>query len=161
MTLFNEKMRVIVREIFYIFYIRELIFMSHNFAVNQQSTFGLSPNAASLLGYVWIPITSIIVLVTEKQNRLVRFHAFQSLFMGLAIFVMTLVLSAVIGVLMLIAGAVSPYLGLIVSVLSLLVWAVVAIGLLGLWVLCLVKAYRGEMYKLPFVGKLAEKQINK
>ena len=81
--------------------------------------------------------------------------------MGLAIFAVTIVLSIVIGILMLVAGAISPYLGLIVSVLSLLVWIVIAFALLALWVLCLVKAYRGEMYKLPVVGNYAEKIVNK
>ena len=135
--------------------------MSYNFANNQTSTFGLSPNTAALISYLWIPITSIIVLVTEKENRTVRFHAFQSLFLGLGIFAFTIILSIVIGILTLVAGAVSPYAGLIVSVLSLLVWMVIAIALLGLWVLCLVKAYRGEMYKLPIVGSQAEKMVNK
>lgn len=141
--------------------------MTYNFSnqplhlANRQSSFGLSPNAASLVSYIWIPVTSIAVLVTEKQNRLVRFHAYQSILMGLSIFVMTLVLSTVIGVLMLVAGAVSPYAGIVVSIASLLVWMVVAIALLALWVLCLVKAYRGEMYKLPVVGKHAERMANK
>ncbi|HEY0457810.1 MAG TPA: hypothetical protein VGC97_01585 [Pyrinomonadaceae bacterium] len=135
--------------------------MSYNFANNQTSTFGLSPNAAALISYLWIPITSIIVLVTEKENRLVRFHAFQSLFLGLGIFAFTIILSIIIGILTLVAGAVSPYAGIIVSVLSLLVWMVIAIALVGLWVLCLVKAYRGEMYKLPIVGSQAEKMVNK
>ena len=140
--------------------------MSYNFAnnqsvINKPSTFGLSPNGASLISYIWIPVTSVIVLVTEKENRLVRFHAFQALFMGLAIFAMTIVLSVIIGVLTLVAGAVSPYAGIIVSVLSLLVWIIIAIALLALWVFCLVKAYRGEMYRLPVVGKYAENMINK
>jgi uncharacterized membrane protein len=140
--------------------------MSYNFAqnqaaINKPSTFGLSPNAASLISYLWIPVTSVIVLVTEKENRLVRFHAFQSLFMGLAVFAFSIVISVVIGVLMLIGGAISPYLGLIVSILALLVWVVIALALLALWALCLVKAHRGEMYKLPVVGKYAEKMINK
>ena len=140
--------------------------MSYNFAQNQSSigqtsTFGLSRNAASLISYIWIPVTSVIVLVTEKENRAVRFHAFQSLFMGLAVFAFSIVVSVVIGVLMLIGGAISPYLGLIVSMISLLVWAVIALALLALWVLCLVKAYRGEMYKVPFVGTYAEKMVNK
>jgi uncharacterized membrane protein len=135
--------------------------MSYNFANNQTSTFGLSPNAAALISYLWIPITSIIVLVTEKENRTVRFHAFQSLFLGLGVFAFTIILSIIIGILTLVAGAVSPYAGIIVSVLSLLVWMVIAIALLGLWILCLVKAYRGEMYKLPIVGSQAEKMVNK
>jgi uncharacterized membrane protein len=100
--------------------------MSYNFAnnhtsFNKPSTFGLSPNAAAVISYIWIPVTSAIVLVTEKENRMVRFHAFQALFMGLAVFAATLVLSLVIGV------------------------------------LTFVKAYRGEMYKLPAVGNYAAK----
>lgn len=135
--------------------------MSYNFAQNQTSTFGLSPNAAALISYIWIPVTSIIVLVTEKENRMVRFHAFQALIMGLAVFAFSVLISIVIGVLMLIGGAISPYLGLIVSVISLLVWVVIAFALLALWVLCLVKAYRGETYKVPVAGKFAERMVNK
>ena len=135
--------------------------MSYNFANNQPSTFGFSPNIASLLSYVWIPVTSIIVLVTEKENRLVRFHAFQSLLMGLGIFAATIALSVVIGVLTLVAGAASSALGFIVSMVSLLAWIVIAFALLALWVFCLVKAYRGEMFKLPVVGAYAEKMVNK
>jgi uncharacterized membrane protein len=136
--------------------------MSYNFAnnksaFNKPSTFGLSPNAAALVSYIWIPVTSAIVLVTEKENRMVRFHAFQALFMGLAVFVATILLSIVIGVLTLVAGAVSTSLGLLVSIGSLIVWMVIAAALLGLWVFCLVKAYRGEMYKLPVVGNYAAK----
>lgn len=136
--------------------------MSYQFTDNQtQSSFGFSPNVAALLCYIWIPVTSILVLVTEKQNRVVRFHAFQSLFLGLSIFAATIVLSVVIGILTLIAGAISPYAGLLVSVVSLLIWLVIAAALLGVWVLCLVKAYRGGTYKLPLVGKFAEQMANK
>jgi uncharacterized membrane protein len=136
--------------------------MSYNQQIiNQTSTFGFSPNGASLLAYIWIPVTSIIVLVTEKENRLVRFHAFQSLFLGLSLFVLTLVLSIVIGILTLVGGAISPYLGLIISVISLLLWIVIAFAILGLWALCLLKAYKGQMYKIPVIGNLAEKQSNK
>jgi uncharacterized membrane protein len=141
--------------------------MSYQFAanrpnsINAQSSFGLSPNAASLVSYLWIPVTSILVLATEKQNRLVRFHAFQSLFLGLGVFALSIVLSVVGGVLMLVAGVVSPYLGIVVSLASLLVWLVLACAILGLWIMCLVKAYRGEMYKAPLVGKFAERTAGK
>jgi uncharacterized membrane protein len=140
--------------------------MSYNFAHNQStfnkpSTFGLSPNAAALISYIWIPVTSAVVLVTEKENRFVRFHAFQSLFMGLTVFVGTLVLAVIIGVLTLVAGAVSSALGIIVSMVSLLIWMVIAAALLALWVFCLVKAYRGETFKLPVVGAYAEKMVGK
>lgn len=127
----------------------------------QPSSFGLSPNAAALVSYIWVPVTSILVIATEKQNRLVRFHAWQSLFFGLGIFALTIVLSIVIGVLMLVAGAISPYLGIIISLGSLLVWMILAAAILGVWIMCLVKAYKGEMYRLPLIGKYAENMSSK
>ena len=141
--------------------------MSHQFANYQTpvssaaSTFGFSPNAAALLSYIWIPVTSILVLVTEKENRLVRFHAFQSLFLGLGLFATSILLSVVIGVVMLVAGLISPYAGILASIVSLLVWIIVAFAFLGVWIMCLIKAYRGAMYKLPVVGKFAERMIDK
>jgi uncharacterized membrane protein len=136
-------------------------FADQSHAISQTSSFGLAPNVAALVSYVWIPVTSIAVLVTEKENRLVRFHAWQALFLGLSLFALTIVLSIVIGVVTLVAGAVSPYAGLLVSVVSLLLWLVIALGMLGVWVLCLMKAYRSETYKLPVVGKFAENMANK
>jgi uncharacterized membrane protein len=141
--------------------------MSHQYANyqtpigNPVSTFGLSPNAASLLSYIWIPVTSIIVLITEKENRLVRFHAFQSLFLGLSLFAITIALSVVIGIVMLVAGLVSPYAGIMVSIVSLLVWVIIAFAFLGVWIMCLIRAYRGAMHKLPVVGNFAERMTNK
>lgn len=128
---------------------------------NKASTFGFSPNGAALLSYIWVPFTSIIVLVTEKENRLVRFHAFQSLFLGLGFIALTIVLSVIIGIITLIAGAVSAFAGLFATVISLIVWIFIAFAMLLVWILCLVKAYRGEMYKLPVIGSQAEKMVNK
>jgi len=138
--------------------------MSYQFANNSaaaQSSFGLSPNMAALISYLWIPITSILVLVTEKENRMVRFHAWQSIFLGCALGALSIVLSIVIGVVMLVAGAISPYAGILVSVLSLIVWLILALAILGVWIFCLIKAYQGAMYKLPFIGKFAEQVAKK
>jgi Predicted membrane protein len=136
-------------------------FSNDQAAANAPSSFGLSPTAAALVSYLFIPWTSIAVLVTEKQNRFVRFHAFQSLLLGLGMVALTILLSIIIGIVTLIAGAVSPYAGIIVSVLSLILWIFIALAILALWALCLYKAYRGETYKVPFVGKTAEKMANK
>ena len=55
-------------------------------------------------------------------------------------------------------------LGLIVSLLGWLVWLlfalVIILLLLGL-VFAAVKAYQGQMFKLPFIGNMAEKIVNK
>jgi uncharacterized membrane protein len=140
--------------------------MSYQFAQqpqfsNQTSTFGLSPNGAALLSYIWIPVTSIVVLATEKKNRHARFHAFQSLFLGMVLIALTFTLSIVMGILMFVAGSISPYAGIIVSLASLLVWLVISAALLAIWIRCLMKAYRGEQNKLPFIGKTAWRMANK
>jgi uncharacterized membrane protein len=134
---------------------------ANNSATAQQSSFGLSPNLAALICYIWIPITSILILVTEKENRMVRFHAWQSIFLGCGFGALSIVLSIVIGVVMLVAGVISPYAGILVSVLSLLVWMILALVMLGVWIFCLVKAYQGAVYRLPFIGKFAEQVANK
>lgn len=133
--------------------------MSYQFVNNQTSSFGLAPNVAALISYLFIPWTSIAVIMTEKENRFVRFHAFQSLFLGIALIAMSIVLSVVIGVLTLVAAAISPYAGILVSFVSLGVWVIIAFAILALWAICLFKAYKGENYKIPVIGKFAEKYV--
>jgi uncharacterized membrane protein len=101
---------------------------------------GLTDNVAGMLAYVTI-IPAIIFLVIEPYNRnsFVRFHSFQSLFFGLAWFVITTVLAFI------------PILG----------WTLlhfVHILFLVLWIILLIKAYGGTRWKLPVIGDLAEKQ---
>jgi uncharacterized membrane protein len=134
--------------------------MSYRFAdnqttMNQTSSFGMAPNIAALISYLCIPVTSIVVLATEKENRLVRFHAFQSLFLGLAVFAVSIVLSPVMTFLGTILAIVSPSLGVIVAFLLLAVWLIFPVTIFAVWIVCLFKAYRGETYRLPVIGKYA------
>ncbi len=91
-----------------------------------------------LLGFV----TGIIMLLVEKQSRFVRFHAMQStiLFGGLFVVNIALGFIPILGWLV----------GLILSFVAFIMWIVL------MW-----KAFQGEMYKLPYVGELAEKQLAK
>ncbi|PYX91478.1 MAG: hypothetical protein DMG71_20115 [Acidobacteria bacterium] len=50
-----------------------------------------------------------------------------------------------------------PILG---HLLWLVVWLVLSIGCFILWVVLLVKAFQGEMFKLPVIGDWAERQAN-
>jgi uncharacterized membrane protein len=140
--------------------------MSYQFAenqttINQSSSFGLSPNVAALISYLFIPVTSILVLATEKENRAVRFHAFQSLFLGAAVVASSIVLSIVMSVLGGILAMISGTLGLLVIFVSLAVWLAFTVAILAGLIICLLKAYRGEMYQLPFIGNFAEQMTNK
>ena len=42
-----------------------------------------------------------------------------------------------------------------------LLWFVVFIGVFVVAVICLVKAYQGQMFKLPVIGDIAENIVNK
>jgi uncharacterized membrane protein len=106
------------------------------------SSTGLDPNLAGLLCYLLGLITGIVFLIIEKENRFVRFHAYQSL----AVF-------GALSVLSLVAGFI-PLIGKPISFL------LAPVGLI-LWILLMVKAYQGERYKLPVAGDWAEEQSGK
>lgn len=101
---------------------------------------GIQPNIAALLSYLVGFITGLIFFLIEKDNKFVRFHAMQSMITFGGIFVLQTVILfiPVIGVMLL------PLLGL---------------GSLILWIILMIKAYQGEMFKLPIVADIAEKQI--
>jgi uncharacterized membrane protein len=107
---------------------------------------GLADNVAGMLAYVTI-IPAIIFLVVEPYNksRFIRFHSFQSIFFCVAIFAIQVVLSVM---------TVVPFLIFITGPLHLLV----ALGALIIWIVLLLKANQGLMFKLPVIGDLAEKQ---
>jgi uncharacterized membrane protein len=118
-----------------------------------QAASGMSQNVAAALTYVLGLITGIIFLVLEPYNRdrLVRFHAFQSIFFNVAVIGVYIVLMIVGSIL----GAVIPFVGAaLIGVLSLVVW----LGSIVLWVVLIIKAYGGTKLVLPVIGPLAEKQ---
>jgi len=109
---------------------------------------GLTDNVAGMLAYVTI-IPPIIFLVMEpyNRNRFVRFHAFQSIFFCVAWTVLWIALS-IVGMI--------PVLGWA----TLLIWPLLGLGGLIIWVILLLKANQGQMFKLPVIGDMAEKQAN-
>jgi uncharacterized membrane protein len=110
------------------------------------STGGLTDNVAGMLAYVTI-VPAIIFLVIEPYNRsrFVRFHSFQSIFFAVAWTVIWIALSIV--------GTI-PVLGWA----TLLIWPLLGLGGLILWIVLLMKANQGQMFKLPIIGDMAEKQ---
>lgn len=98
---------------------------------------GLQPNIAGLLCYVGGWVSGIILLVLERKNRWVRFHAVQSI----VVFGTITIAGIILGWIPIVEGAFS--------------WIISVIGLI-LWVILMVKAYNGERYKLPVAGDIAE-----
>ncbi len=101
---------------------------------------GLEANVAGLLCYVLGWISGLVFILIEKENKFVRFHAMQSIIVFGAITVASIIFRWI------------PFIG---SILNLLL----SFLALVLWIVLLVKAYQGIMYKLPWAGNLAEKQV--
>ncbi|MBP9814184.1 DUF4870 domain-containing protein [Candidatus Woesebacteria bacterium] len=94
--------------------------------------------ASYLLGFV----TGIVMLLIEKQSKFVRFHAMQSTLLFAGVFVANIVLGFV------------PILGWLVGLF-------LSFAAFILWIVCMWKAFQGEMYKVPYVGDMAVKQLAK
>jgi len=104
-------------------------------------------------------VLSIVFLVTEKENRFVKFHAWQSIFLvGLEI-VLGIILE-ILTVILRLALSIAD-LGWIAGLLT---W-VLGVFLLFIFFILLViggiKAYGGQWYKLPIIGGFAWKIANK
>jgi len=123
-----------------------------------KTALGLDTNVGALLCYLPLCaislIYSIIVLVTDKDNRFMRFHALQSLLIT-AVYVVAIFAVAIVGGLIVgITG--SSILG---GLVSLLYFAVIVIFLAAMIYGC-VKGYQGQTFKFPVVGDMADKWAN-
>ena len=101
---------------------------------------GLSETAAGAIAYITI-IPAIIFLAMEPYNRssFVRFHSWQSIFLGIAAIIVDVILTVI------------PIVGWILL-------PNVGLGFLVLWIVVIIKASKGERFKVPFIGNFAEQQ---
>ena len=122
-----------------------------------KSSTGLDENLAALLSYVLGWISGLVFFLIEKDSRLVRFHAMQSLLLNVAGAILGIALWIVSLISFLILSQISGILSFLVSAVVGLVAVVIGIGLLVGVIICLIKAYQGQYFKLPVVGNMAEK----
>jgi uncharacterized membrane protein len=114
------------------------------------STGFLKENVAGTLAYfTFIPALVFLRIMPFKRNHFVRFHSFQSIYLLLAGLLVALGMRLVFPLLTLI-----PWLGYLLAwlavLLVLLAWAM-------LWAVAVVKAFQGELFKLPVIGGFAER----
>jgi uncharacterized membrane protein len=105
-----------------------------------KSSSGLEPNLAAALSYLLGFITGVLFLVLEKDNAFVRFHAMQSTITFVGVLVIQLLLVS------------TPFVGWFLYVPFIL-------GVTVLWVFLMFKAWKGETYRLPYVGDWAAQQL--
>lgn len=110
-------------------------------------------NIAAMISYVTIvPAIVFVYLEPFRRNLFVRFHAFQHLFLfavGIASAVATFLLSMLLQLIPFMRVLVFPFAGL------------VGLAWFFLWLLLMTKAYHHEMFKLPWIGDLAEEYMNR
>ncbi len=116
---------------------------------------GLGVNAASALCYLFGFVTGVLFLVLAPYNRdrVVRFHAMQSIFLSVAAAVLRAVVRIVSGMLM----TVSPALGAPMVMLN----AAIGLGVLGLFLYLMWQSYQGKKVVLPVIGELAARQAGR
>src|SRR5215213_2182154 len=122
-----------------------------------KSSTGLDENVAALLSYVFGWISGLIFFLIEKDSRLVRFHAMQSLILSGGGTVILIALWIFIGIASLIIAQISGILSSLATVVLGLIATVVGIAILICAIISLVKAYQGQYFKLPVIGNMAEK----
>jgi uncharacterized membrane protein len=113
---------------------------------------GMTDNMAGALCYLFGFITGILFLVLApyNQNRDIRFHAFQSIFLNVAWVVLWIVVTII-----LIPFRLVPFLGLF---LAIILQTLIGLGGFIAWLYMMFKTYNGEKIVLPVIGPLAEKQ---
>ena len=103
---------------------------------------GLEENVAGLLCYVLGWVSGLVLFLLETENKFVRFHAVQSII----VFGFLNIVGIIFGWMSWFGWVISSFVGLLAFVF---------------WIVLMVKAYQGTMYKLPVVGDLAEKWSGK
>jgi uncharacterized membrane protein len=111
-----------------------------------QASGAMADNVAGALCYLVGLITGIIFLVLApyNQNRVIRFHAFQSIFMNVAWIVIAF--------------------GLNIVLVMLHLWSLfflssfVGLAFFVLWIVMLIQTYQGKTIVLPLIGPIAKQQ---
>jgi uncharacterized membrane protein len=116
--------------------------------MTKKSIFGLDENIAGVVSYVFAFFSGIVVLVMEKENKFVRFHALQSTIWFLFLCIVSWVLGILSGI---------PLLGILISIVRSLVGLVSFVS----WAYLMFMAYKGSLFKLPIIGDVVWNQINK
>lgn len=108
----------------------------------------ITPRTASILCYIpvvgWIP--SIVVLASSRfrDNRDVRFHAFQGLYLFVAWLIVDWVLSPMLRV---------PFVRFHAG-------GFIQLALIGVWIYMMITTSQERMVRLPVIGELADRSVS-
>ncbi len=126
----------------------------------------LEAHVAAGLSYL-TPVAGLIFFLMEKTNRFVRFHAMQSIILGVGYIVWFVVIGIILPIILGVAGGTADSAtgstGLISGGTSLLSCGLLCLSWVGGlaffagWLWGIISAFTGKYTKLPIIGGLAEK----
>jgi uncharacterized membrane protein len=120
-------------------------------SVPEPTSTGVDARLASVLCYAGWWVTGLVFLFAERQHRGVRFHAAQSL-----------LIFGILSALMFASGGASAIAFFVAGPSFQLLQAagnVVWLAAVALWLVLLLKTWRGETWRVPIVADLADKII--
>ncbi len=113
------------------------------------STSSKDSNSMAAVAYVLTILTGVLMFVMKPEDKFVKFHAVQSILLGISYFVIWIV----VGIVTTGASYAVPFLGALLGLgLIGIIWLVFVL----VWLYCIYKAYSGERFKLPIIGSMAE-----
>jgi uncharacterized membrane protein len=113
-------------------------------------TAGLEANIAGLLCYLFGWISGLIFLLLDKRP-FVRFHAAQSIAISIAAVAIAIGFSVITAI----VTKITSGFGILLSLL----FPVVMLGIFIAVIICMIKAFKNEKFKLPVIGNMVEKMI--
>ena len=90
-------------------------------------------------------------MLVEKESKDVQFHAWQGTVFGIGYIIVVVALE----ILAVLLGAIVGFLGVIVGLLV----PIIGIAAFVTWIICMVKAYQGERWKIPYIGDFAANKV--
>jgi uncharacterized membrane protein len=131
------------------------------------TSMGMEAHIAAGLSYFFSPILPLIFFIIEKNNRFVKFHAMQSIILGVGAFVWFIVVGFILPIIVGIAGgtadAATGGTGAITGGASILSCGLICLtwvgylGIFALFIWGLISGFTGKYTKLPIVGGFAER----
>ena len=106
----------------------------------EETSSGLKENMAGLLCYALGIITGLFFFLTEKKNKFVRFHSLQAIFFSAVWLILQVAITGVFS---------------FVPVLFKIFFSLIYLVGVIFWIMLMVKAYQGEYFLLPVLGKMA------
>ncbi len=106
-----------------------------------------SRNLVAAISYALGFVTGIVILLVEKDDKFIRFHAMQSTVFTGSLFALNLVL----GLLLSRLGIFS----FLSTISGLIIWLIIVY----VCFISFIKAYKGKVHKLPFAGDYSEGRI--